>query len=97
MKTDGKRRIEYLAAICLAGAAALLLSSCKASREPFHNLIVNEEEKQQVVNLFSPMEKSKPDMDNTARTAFDVTVGMAEEQLGVTVHYRTYTAGDYQE
>lgn len=97
MKTDGKRRIEYLAAICLAGAATLLLSSCKASREPFHNLIVNEEEKQQVVNLFSPMEKSKPDMDNTARTAFDVTVGMAEEQLGVTVHYRTYTAGDYQE
>ena len=97
MKTDGKRRIEYLAAICLAGAAALLLSSCKASREPFHNLIVNEEEKQQVVNLFSPMEKSKPDMDNTARTAFDVSVGMAEEQLGVTVHYRTYTAGDYQE
>ncbi|MCI8763097.1 MAG: extracellular solute-binding protein [Lachnospiraceae bacterium] len=97
MKTDGKRRIEYLAAICLAGAAALLLSSCKASREPFHNLIVNEEEKQQVVNLFSPMEKSKPDMDNTARTAFDVTVSMAEEQLGVTVHYRTYTAGDYQE
>ena len=97
MKTDGKRRIEYLAAICLAGAAALLLSSCKASREPFHNLIVNEEEKQQVVNLFSPMEKTDPDAENVARSATDLTIAMAEEDLDVTVTYKTYTAEDYQD
>ena len=43
------------------------------------------------------MEKSDPENDNIARTAFDITVGMAEEKLGVTVEYRTYTAENYQE
>ncbi|GFI33031.1 hypothetical protein IMSAGC013_04438 [Lachnospiraceae bacterium] len=43
------------------------------------------------------MEKSDPDNENVSRTAFDLTVGMAEEQLGVTVEYRTYTAENYQE
>lgn len=43
------------------------------------------------------MERSKPDAKNVARTAFDKTVIMAEEKLGLTVEYNTYTAKDYQE
>ena len=50
-----------------------------------------------VVNFFSPMEKASPDADNTARTASDLTMAMAEEQLGLTMAYRTYTAEDYQD
>lgn len=43
------------------------------------------------------MEKTMPDAENTARTAADLTVAMAEEELGVSVAYRTYTAEDYQD
>jgi raffinose/stachyose/melibiose transport system substrate-binding protein len=50
-----------------------------------------------VVNLFSPMEKSNPNAENVARTAADLTISMAEERLGVTVDYWTYTAEDYQD
>ena len=38
------------------------------------------------------MEKMEPDAENTARTAADLTVVMAEEKLGINVAYRTYTA-----
>lgn len=34
------------------------------------------------VNFFSPMEKISPDTENTARTASDLTIAMAEERLG---------------
>lgn len=97
MKKNRKRRIGLATVLCLAGTATLFLASCETRPDPSHNLIANKEEKPRVVNLFGPMEKSKPGMDNTARTAFDITVGMVEEQLGLTVEYRTYTAGDYQE
>ena len=50
-----------------------------------------------MVNLFSPMEKTDPDAENVARTAADLTVAMAEERLGVSVSYWTYTAEDYQD
>ena len=38
-----------------------------------------------------------PDVDNVARSASEKTVIMAEEKLGVTVDYITYTAEDYQD
>lgn len=38
-----------------------------------------------------------PDVDNVARRASERTVIMAEEKLGVTVDYITYTAEDYQD
>ena len=47
--------------------------------------------------MFSPMEKTDPDAENTARSAFDQTVLLAEEKLDVKVAYRTYTAEDYQD
>ena len=47
--------------------------------------------------MFTPMEKSNPNADNTARTAQELTVIAAEEALGLQVEYRTYTAENYQE
>ena len=49
------------------------------------------------VNFFSPMEKISPDTENTARTASDLTIAMAEERLGLTLAYHTYTAENYQD
>ncbi len=82
-------------AVCLA-AALLALVSCGGHEDP-KNLISQDEETKRVVNLFSPMEKSDPNAENVARTAADLTIAMAEERLGVTVDYWTYTAEDYQD
>ena len=83
-------------AVCLAALAAVLLASCGGRQTP-QNLVKQDDEDRPVVNLFSPMEKTNPDADNVARTAADLTVAMAEESLGVTIAYRTYTAEDYQD
>ena len=61
------------------------------------NLVETEEENDRIVNLYSPMEKMEPDAENVARSAMDKTVIMAEEKLGVTVGYITYTAENYQD
>lgn len=82
-------------AVCLA-AALLALAACGGQEDP-KNLISQDEETKRVVNLFSPMEKSDPDAENVARTAADLTIAMAEERLGLTVDYWTYTAEDYQD
>ena len=83
-------------AVCLAALAALLLTAC-GGENISENLVAPEEEPVQVVNLFSPMEKTAPDAENVARTASDLTVMMAEETLGVSMVYRTYTAEGYQD
>ena len=80
----------------LAVLSALTLSACGGHSDP-HNLISQEETEKRIINLFSPMEKTDPDAENVARTASDLTVIMAEEALGATAVYRTYTAEDYQE
>ncbi len=82
---------------CLAALAALSLASCGNGHEDLKNLIPQDKEEERVVNLFSPMEKIDPDAENLARTASDLTVAMAEEALGTTMVYRTYTAEDYQD
>lgn len=82
--------------ICLSALTVLSLASC-GSREDPKNLISQDAKEKRVVNLFSPMEKSNPDAENVARTAADLTVAMAEEALGVSVAYWTYTAEDYQD
>lgn len=43
------------------------------------------------------MEKVDPNAKNVARNASDLTIAMAEEELGVTVAYKTYTAEDYRD
>ena len=83
-------------ALFLAVLAALSLTPCQGSAKP-KNLISQEEETTRVVNLFSPMEKTDPNAKNIARTASDLTVAMAEEKLGVSMMYRTYTAENYQD
>lgn len=91
-----RRQIRKLAAFCFAGLAALVFSACGGSGSR-DRLITFEKEQQREVNLFSPMEKTKPGADNVARSASEKTVAMAEEKLGVTVNYITYTAEDYQD
>lgn len=81
------------AAVCMAGAMMVLAASCGSEPE----IITSESEPGKIVNLFGPMEKSKPDKNNAARSAFDTTIAMAEERLGLRVEYRTYTAENYKE
>lgn len=85
------------AAACLAAMLLPLLASCGAHPDPNQNVVITEEEPERLVNLFSPMEKTDPNAENTARSASDTTVAMAEEELGVIVAYRTYTAENYQD
>lgn len=91
-----KNHKEKVAATCLAGLAALVLTACGGGL-PEDNVMTFEKESERIVTLFSPMEKTKPDVDNVARSASEKTVVMAEEKLGVTVDYITYTAEDYQD
>ena len=91
-----RRQIRKLAAFCFAGLAVLVFTACGGSGSR-DRLITFEKEQQREVNLFSPMEKTKPGADNVARSASEKTVAMAEKKLGVTVNYITYTAEDYQD
>ena len=93
MKT---KRIRHLTGILLTGAL-LALSACGKEHTPNQNLISDSDGSKNVVNMFTPMEKSNPNADNTARTAQELTVIAAEEALGLQVEYRTYTAANYQE
>lgn len=91
-----KWQIKKMTALCLAGMTALALSACGGD-SPDSRLKTFEKEEERTVTLFSPMEKTKPGADNVARSASEKTVAMAEEQLGVSVDYITYTAEDYQD
>ncbi len=92
-----KRSFTRLTSACLAGVLLFILAACGEKQDRGNNLLDPKEENERVVNLFSPMEKSDPDAENVARTAFDKTIVIAEEQLGVKVAYRTYTAEDYRD
>ena len=85
-------------ALCLAGITAFSLAACKGEDYPDdNNLVTGSEETIQTINLFGPMEKSGLNSENAARNAFDRTIELAEEELGLTVEYRTYTAENYME
>ncbi len=92
-----KRGVCRLGAVLMAGFMAAAAGACGQEKFLEGNLAEEQENRIRSVLLFAPMEKSDPDNENVSRTAFDLTVGMAEEQLGVTVEYRTYTAENYQE
>lgn len=97
MNTKTKGTLKKLTAACMVGVTALALAACGGKAKTGENLISNDDDEKKVINLFGPMEKSKPNMENIARNAFDQTIQMAEEALDLTVRYRTYTAEDYQE
>ena len=92
-----KRNRKKWTAIFLVAAMVLTATSCGPKNPADENLVKENEDNQKKVVLFVPMERSKPDVENAARTAFDKTVIMAEEKLNVTVEYNTYTAENYQE
>lgn len=92
-----KKKIRKITAACLASVFVALLAACGAKENSDKVIVKSEKSEEKVVNLFSPMEKTEPDAENAARTATDRTVMMAEEKLGVTLAYRTYTAQDYKD
>lgn len=92
-----KKTPTRLSVLLMAGITALMLGACGKPENTSYNLISNEDKETRSVLLFSPMEKSSPDVSNIARTALDRTVFLAEETLGLTVEFRTYTAENHQE
>lgn len=88
-----KKLLKKSSALILAFALACV--SC--GQKDAGNLITSDDSEKRAVELFVPMERSKPDKENAARNAFDETVLMAEEKLDVIVEYNTYTAANYQE
>lgn len=97
MKFSRKGNIVRLAVTCLVGTFIVMTTACGSDDEANVNLVTTQESNDRIVNLFSPMEKTEADVENTARSAADKTVMLAEEKLGVEVGYVTYTAEDYQD
>ncbi len=96
MKKKRGGRLWKTAAACMAFAAFSAIAACGDEGQD-RNLAVSEEEYERVVNLYSPMEKTDPNAENVARSAADKAIIMAEEKLGVSVGYITYTAENYQD
>ncbi len=84
-------------AACLSAAIALVTTACQSGGKPDMNLAISKEANERIVNMYSPMEKLEPDAENVARNAAEKTFCMAEEKLGITLQYVTYTAEDYQD
>lgn len=97
MKKNLKGNIKKILAILITVVTVFVVNACKSNENNSKNLISYEQENEKVVNLFGPMEKTNPNADNIARTAFDMTVAIAEQKLNLLVEYRTYTAENYQE
>ena len=97
MGTYFKQMFRRTIAACLTGVIICTMAACKKKKKKGKNLVSSDEKNEKIVNLFGPMEKSDPNAKNVARSAFDLTVIQAEEELGVSVEYRTYTAENYQE
>lgn len=92
-----KSDFRKLALLCFVGAVAFSVAACGGKGGSDDNVIIVEDEKEREVYLFSPMEKTEVDVENVARSAADKTIMLAEERLGVSVRYVTYTAEDYQD
>lgn len=92
-----KYNTKNITAAIITAIAALSLTACTSMPNADENLVSNNTKEKKSVNLFGPMEKSKPNAANISRSAFDLTVEMAEEKLDLKVEYRTYTAKNYQE
>lgn len=92
-----KRKLTCIGGVSLVLISILVFNACAFKTNQDKNLVVDDGSGERVVNLFGPMEKSKPNAENLARSAFDLTIIKAEEELGLTVEYRTYTAENYKE
>lgn len=94
---NGREFLKRMTSVCLIWGSVFMMAACGDKADTEVNLVQSEGESKKVVTLFSPMEKTDPDAENVARSAADKTIRMAEEKLGATVNYVTYTAEDYQE
>ena len=83
-----KSNMRKLTAMTMTGMMAIMTVSCKTEK-PEVNLADNAGDEQKIVE--------NPDAKNVARTAFDKTVIMAEEELEIRIEYNTYTSENYQE
>lgn len=92
-----KRSTKKTVFILIATAMAFTTVSCRQKGSEGGQIIVNEDDDKVSIELYAPIERSNPDKENVARTAFDKTIIMAEDQLNVAVEYNTYTAKDYQD
>ena len=90
------KSIMKIAAAFITVILFFLTTSCAGSGTG-NNLVIEKEDEGRVVNMFSPMEKTEANVDNVARSATDKTVIMAEEKLGISVGYITYTAEDHKD
>ncbi len=98
MKLNRKAAVARAIACVAAGALALsMLAGCSSGDGQAKNLAQQSGDGGKAVSFFSPMEKATAGSENTARTASDLTIAMAEEELGLTVSYQTYTAENYQD
>lgn len=96
MKRSKKIHLRQVSVLCLM-SAALLITSCGNDKKSNVNLVESKEDDNGIVNFYSPMEKTAPNAENVARSAADKTICMAEERLGITVNYITYTAENYKD
>ena len=96
MKSYDSTRLHRRAAALLAAVVLAALAACGDTHTD-QNLIPSKDLVERTVVLFSPMEKTDPHAENVARTASDLTIAMAEEQLDISVAYQTYTAESYQD
>lgn len=97
MKKNNKSNMKKLIAVFITAFTIFAVTACGNNEDDSKNLISSEQQEKKVVNLFGPMEKTNPNADNIARTAFDMTVAIAEQKLNLIVEYRTYTAENYKE
>lgn len=97
MKKSKRNHLKRVMMVCIAGAVLFMMAACENSGDSILNLAKPTKDNEQIVNMFSPMEKIDPNAENMARSAADKTIRMAEEKLGVTVNYITYTAENYQD
>ncbi len=92
-----KKGVKKWGMLLAAGTMLFWLTSCGQKADIGINLVEDDGNNQREVNLFGPTEKANPEADNIARSAQELTVLMVEEQLGLRVNYRTYTAEDFQD
>lgn len=92
-----KRSMKKSSIIAMLALMAVIAVSCGKKTVPGENLAANDTEDQKMILLFAPIERAKPDAENVARTAFDKTIIMAEEELDLRVEYNGYTSENYQE
>ncbi len=97
MKRSKNSLFRKMIAVGLTGGLLIAMTACASKENPDINLTEPEEENERFVTLYTPTEKSKADMKNVARTAQEKTYYMAEQELGLTIQYSTYTAETYKD